>query len=98
MSRSVFSSWKSVDGKLEDSDYKLCVQEQDGTYEIETSQTHLGIALGPDPKGSGHTIILRIVDDRYLYIFFKQIDCHFHFDLTPETSQKLNPLFILVMS
>lgn len=63
MSRTVLSSWRSTpDGKLEDSDYKICIHDEDGTYEIETTRSSMGLVLGPDPRGTNYAVIVRIVE------------------------------------
>lgn len=63
MPRTVMSSWRhGEDGKLEHSDYKVCIHDEDSTYEIETSRTDMGIDLGSSRDGN-NTIITRIFEN-----------------------------------
>ncbi len=61
MRRTVVSAWKhGEDGKLEHSDYKVCIHDEDSVYEVETSRPDMGIELGSDRDGN--TIITHILD------------------------------------
>ena len=60
--RRVLSSWRSsTTGELVEGDLKIYVDEEDGSYELETNRDTIGVALGPD-KNKKHTIITRILD------------------------------------
>lgn len=67
MPRTVVSSWRHDEGgTLEHSDYKVCIHDEDNTYEVETSRTDMGIELGSSRDGK-NTVITRIFDgDKYV--------------------------------
>ncbi len=62
MPRKVISSWQTTVDGLQEGEYKICVNDEEGTYEIETSNPILGIALGADTSGKQYTVIVRLMN------------------------------------
>ncbi|RYY83891.1 hypothetical protein EON63_10315 [archaeon] len=60
--RRVLSSWRSNEsGDLVEGDLKIYVDEEDGSYELESLRENIGVTLGPD-KSKKYTVICRILE------------------------------------
>lgn len=60
--RKVFSSWRSSEtGELFEGDIKIYADE-DGSYDIESNASSIGVVVGADRSNPKHTVITKISD------------------------------------